>query len=380
MAISLNSVLVAQPHPTPEVDTPWLNELALRGLDRMFNREEGLFCFRLRKVRGELVHEGLSRRYTLMCLLGLNKAERAGHRTFIPVRQTSARLLEESRKIDNIGDLGLLLWLLAHTIPNQLAIRCFDMDLQGALERYQDARDARTMELAWFLSGLAECELAGVSVTGGQEKLATRVWEMLRANWGERGYFVQMGKGKGLAGLVRGRIGSFADQVYPIYALSRFYQAYGHQEALQLATVCATAICRAQGPLGQWWWHYDASEGSVIGKYPVYSVHQHGMAPMALQALSNAGPCDFTPEIQRGLQWVGGKNELRFDMRSESEELIWRSIYRNRNKRIFSEALNLLSSSRRGAQPGDLAIKWECCPYELGWLLFALSGTKNANA
>ena len=42
----------------------------------------------------------------------------------------------------------------------------------------------------------------------------------------------------------------------------------------------ASASCRV--PHGQWWWHYDVRDGSVVERYPVYSVHQHAMAPMAL--------------------------------------------------------------------------------------------------
>jgi len=68
--------------------------------------------------------------------------------------------------------------------------------------------------------------------------------------------------------MLRGHIGSFADQVYPIYALARFGQAYGVQPAVEMAGRCGEAICRMQGPSGQWWWHYDTRTGKVFETYP----------------------------------------------------------------------------------------------------------------
>ena len=89
-----------------------------------------------------------------------------------------------------------------------------------------------------------------------------------------------------MVGILRGGVGSFADQVYPIYGISKFSQALGDEKALERALDCGLNICEAQGPLGQWWWHYDSSTGEVVGKYPVFSVHQHAMGPM--------GPVSYT--------------------------------------------------------------------------------------
>ena len=79
------------------------------------------------------------------------------------------------------------------------------------------------------------------------------------------------------------------------------------KEALQNSLQCANAICNLQGPLGQWWWHYDSMTGRVAERYPVYSVHQHAMAPMALFAAQDACNADFRePNLQRaGVDWRG---------------------------------------------------------------------------
>ena len=62
-----------------------------------------------------------------------------------------------------------------------------------------------------------------------------------------------------------------------------------------------TVICELQGPDGQWWWHYDTRTGKVVEGYPVYSVHQDSMAPMALLDLEDAGGPQHSEAITRGL-------------------------------------------------------------------------------
>jgi hypothetical protein len=175
-----------------------------------------------------------------------------------------------------------------------------------------------------------------------------------------------------IAGRIRGRIGSFADQVYPVYAFAKFAQAFGSREALNRATQCAETICRHQGSSGQWWWHYDAATGKVAGQYPVFSVHQDGMAPMSLYALTEAGGREYDPEIQRGLQWIE-HNELGRDLR-DNGHVIWRSIFRAKHQARINELGRLLGlkddvlNGRTG-----LSVCRECRPYELGWALYALA-------
>ena len=55
-----------------------LNDLAFRGLTDMFDKDSGLFCYRLKREGAGLTREGLSPRYTVMTLLGLHRLETAG--------------------------------------------------------------------------------------------------------------------------------------------------------------------------------------------------------------------------------------------------------------------------------------------------------------
>ncbi len=90
----------------------------------------------------------------------------------------------------------------------------------------------------------------------------------------------------------------------------------------------AAAICRAQGADGQWWWHYDARTGGTVEGYPVYSVHQHAMAPMALLDLADAGgPCHLG-NISRGLRWLDGPPETGERLVLDDPPVTWRKVAR----------------------------------------------------
>jgi hypothetical protein len=345
-----------------------LMDVAIRGLEPMFDPEKRLFCYRLRQTSQGLVREGISRRYTIMTLLGLLRAQSAAFQSALNIPDTLDCLLSDTAWLDNIGDLGLLLWLCALSSEEHLTRFYAMFDLERVFERYPDVRGRFTMELSWFLAGLAHAGGTGLRQPPALARLADETYRLLRANQGAHGIFGHMDKWSSLAGLVRGRVGSFADQVYPIYAMAHFAQIYGQKEAWQNAFECASAICRLQGPLGQWWWHYDSVTGRVVGQYPVYSVHQHAMAPMALFALQDTGNADFGEQIYKGLGWISGANELQQDLENAAAGIVWRCIlpskstsYSARIRTLFGKPQNL----------GAMQILFECRPYELGWLLYA---------
>jgi hypothetical protein len=347
-----------------------LVERAVRGLPQMFNPRAGMFCHKLKKAAGGLVQEGVSPRYTAMTLLGLHRLEQSGTPSPVNVRAVLDRLLANTGWADNIGDLGLLLWLCAHVAPHGLDELERRLPISTALSRFADVRNGMTMHLAWFLTGLSYCSL----VSGNPEKmrkLARETYDLLIQNQGKFGYFGHLATHRSLKGSVRGRIGSFADQVYPIYGMTQFSRAYGDDSALRRARECALAICESQGALGQWWWHYDSRGGRVFEEYPVFSVHQHGMGPMTLFALSKASEMDFDPWIYKGLEWINRRNELSVDMGDASANVIWRCVRQSARSRFAS---NFLPARRNGQHPGptELSVLFECRPYELGWLLYGL--------
>ena len=347
---------------------------ARTGLQRMFDSRRQLFCHRLRLTTQGLVREGLSRRYTLITLMGLSRLEASGTPSPIELKRILDCLLLDLSWVDNIGDLGLLLWLCAEMSPERLAAIGGRLPVAGALGHYQDAKHVRTMELAWFLAGLSHWGLACPEKLPKLRDLALDTYKLMKTNQTGRGsIFGHSARSKSLSGIARGRIGSFADQVYPIYAMTKFSQAYSDERSAQDAFDTALALCEHQGPLGQWWWHYDSSSSDVSEDYPVFSVHQHGMGPMTLFELGETIGYDFGRYIYKGLQWIDSANELSVDMADPSRGVIWRCIYRPRLRRLLDVAFRP-KTDRREKQPLEVRVLFECRPYELGWFFYAFAG------
>jgi hypothetical protein len=373
--IKLNSSWEQNPSNLPGAMTPdvyELNRMAAQGLVPMFVAEKQLFCYRVIHTSQGLVSEGLSHRYTIMTLLGLRELELTGARTPFDVNAIYGSFVQDMSWIQGAGDLGLMIWLTAAFAPDQMDGLFRRCDLGTALHRYVDAREARTMELAWFLAGLSHAALACPEKLSDLRNLADKTYHRLKKNQGKSGFFGHLGTTKSAAGFLRGRIGSFADQIYPIYAMSKFAVAFQMEAASSAALNCAKAICEAQGEFGQWWWLYNSQSGRVSSKYPVYSVHQQGMAPMGLIAAEEATGHSFQEPIYKGLRWIYGANELGEDIRDMSQNLIWRCIYpQQKYGKYLNVARSMVGMSSGTPSTAELRILYEDRPYELGWLLYA---------
>jgi hypothetical protein len=336
----------------------------------MFDPDKQLFCYRLRRTREGLVREGVSRRYTTMALLGLQAIQKTGVPCPFDTDAVFRSCADDTQWIRGIGDLGLLIWLTAECAPERLDDLFQRVDLENSLERFADARKGRTMELAWFLTGLCHATMASPKQPWPLGDLAVDTYCRLQANRGESGLFGHLATKGSLSGLLRGRIGSFADQIYPIYALSKFATVFGLEEPLDLALECALVICRLQGSQGQWWWFYDVETGRVVCRYPVYSVDQFGLAPLALFELERATGRQFQDAVYRGLDWVYGSNELGEDLRTPSRQVIWNCILpRSRRRKYWETAASLIRPTREHRAAKSLRVLYESRPYELGLLL-----------
>jgi len=378
--MSSNAISAGQRVHVPETvrgTVDRLVALSVNGLVRMFDPAEKLFCFTLKQTDQGLTRQGISRRYTMMALMGLHRLEQSGTKSPIEIQPVFEGLLAQTDWIDNIGDLGLLLWLCSLVSPQRLQELEDRVKIKNALTRFRGARHGHTMELAWLLTGLSHGILSGGPARTGNRELAVEIYRLLVQNQGDHGTFGHASTNQSFAGFLRGRIGSFADQVYPIYALTKFSQALGDERALERALDCSLNICEAQGALGQWWWHYDSSTGEVAGKYPVFSVHQHAMGPMTLFAVGQATNSDFAPWIYRGLEWIG-KNELGFDMEDASANLVWRCVHQPAAVKYLGLAKQLLTGRHETSSRKGLAVRFECRPYELGWLLYAFANTERS--
>ncbi|MGH9717546.1 MAG: hypothetical protein ACRD4R_12585 [Candidatus Acidiferrales bacterium] len=353
-----------------------LNKLAVEGLVPMFDPAKQLFCFKLKRTDSGMAQEGISHRYTVITLMGLHRLEQSGTASPIDVQRVFNVLLADTDWVDNIGDFGLLVWLCALIAPDRLDEIDAKFDVKNSLVRFRDARQGRTMELSWFLSGLSHQAIARPEKVAETKDLASEIYRRIRKNQGGQGFFGHLASNEGIAGVMRSDIGSFADQVYPIYAFAKFSQAYGDGKPAKQALDCALNLCEAQGSLGQWWWHYDSSNGQVAERFPVFSVHQHGMAPMALYALGEAIQSDFSPWIYKGLKWIDD-NELGIDMQDDAVNVVWRCIERTPPRRYWNAVVNLATRREDRETREGLRTLFECRPYELGWLLYAFANFEN---
>jgi hypothetical protein len=360
-----------------------LVSVAIRGLPRMYRSDTGEFAFRRERVRAHAggwhtVTRGTSARYAAIVALGARHLPEDAQREAL-AGSTAADLVghltDRVAGMSDLGDVALVCWAAAEAAHPGLA---------GALDRLRELDDASppryVVESAWVVSALA----ATRPRHDVEEHLARGRGRLLASLAG--GVLFPHTTGPGLTGWHRAHVSCFADQVYPIQALARLHASGDDPAALAAADACAARISALQGTGGQWWWHYDARTGALVEGYPVYSVHQHAMAPMALFDLAEAGGHDHGPALLRGLRWMTEVPELggATSLIDDDAALTWRKVYRGDPHKIVRGARGLATRVRPGRRLAFVdtvlparAVDHECRPYELGWLLFAwLGGAK----
>lgn len=350
--------------------------MSRRALSTMYQPATTTFPQTVRRGSGtgRLVPEGTNLRYAAIAALGIAQLAEDEQRSAlhgITAAQLCEAMAGPGAAAPDLGAAALVAWASAEITGSVSAplIARIVADVRAALPQ-------PTVDYAWALTALvAARDIADVAVTA--EQAADR----LIAAAGAQGIFPHA-LPREVLGRVRSHVGCFADQVYPIQALARFHAATDAADALAAADRCAGRIVALQGDAGQWWWHYDVRMGDVVEGYPVYSVHQHAMAPMALFDLSEAGGKDHTAAIARGLRWIEDHPETTEPLLDPATGAIWRKVGRRERKKavraLRSASTSIKPSLRlRGLDrvfpPGP--VDHECRPYELGWLLYAwLSG------
>lgn len=349
-------------------------------LESLYDDRHGLFVHK----RDLLTRLNLdtSLRYSAIALIGLYEAKAAGYDTRLPLGDIAASVAQAARSARNVGDVALSLWAsvggsTGHELPLWTILRNHDQ-LRGAGK----IRLCESMELAWVTTALILLwERTGID---DARRLADVVrGRLAEARSSRTGLFAYTGQNSywSLSGYAHRRFGTFANQSYPIYALATYGHVLRDEEALRQAEQCADAVVRLQGDSGQWWWVYDVLRGCVAEKYPVFSVHQHGMGPMALDRIRLAGGKPYAAPIERSLRWLV-RNELNAPMIDPVSHHFRRAILRRGASRylyhlnIAATALGL-RSVRVLDFPARLKVLEQTRPYCLGWALLYLCGTRN---
>lgn len=362
-----------------------LTPLALKGLNQM-RLQDGIYSDTARlDASGAIRATGRSYRYSAMVLVGLAARLRLGLAPENQIDTLQNALFAWAMDRAPFGDAGLVLWALALSDDPRVNILLESIERRW-VARCHDRREIDSMSAGWLLAGLsALCQ--HTACKDNATALGEQVFQRLLANRNaETGLFCLGGPTSRRNLFARRRdhrLGSFASQAYPTIGLASYARGTGNLEALQVAAETADRLCTLQGSEGQWWWIYDVRTAQPVIRYPVYSVHQDGMGPMALLAVMLAGAeRDYTNAIGKSLDWLEKRPELPEERLIDPEHgVVWRAIQRDAPDRTAgfglgaSERLRMSLAAwiecpdRRAFRRGYVCA--ECRPYHLGWILAA---------
>jgi hypothetical protein len=364
-------------------------QLSLLVLGKMYYEEELRFCY---AIRGDHQKDCPWYRYTAITLLGLDEARRAGLPVMFPLDDICDDLTRRSAEEKDLGNKALALWAALKLKAGGASKALKSILEHGSFVTNPDEGLIRSTELAWVVYALAMAWMDLTERNGGilpidyQDSVRKCLQEGTRTLLTQRnsktGLFQGAVNTSGKLSLwekAKAGSGYFDAQVYGAMALAKAGKVLDEVDWTKRAHETVLALTKHQGRDGEWPWHYNVLSGTVIDPYPLFSVHQDGMGPMALLEVGEAVGVNFQDHVERSLRWVFGKNELALSMIDADRGIIWRGIRRR-------GALRFLLHSNRMAHhlkipevarllsglPGRAVIQ-ECRPYHLGWALYAFS-------
>lgn len=358
---------------TTEV-TAFHDKVANLCLDRLkdaFNPATRLFDRQLRdgKWGSTIGTEDLTS--TAISLLGLHRAGIEPGRVGLDLGPTVDAMCAAAKRHGYPGGIGLAIW--ANAVWDALPL---DTLLERSGVSLSEPRDLvaplTTMETAWLLSGLVhECKRPGSRARTTKDAVLAEL--LARYQPGSR-LFLHASDRAPVRHRLRKYVANFADQIYSVQALAFAAIADNHGAARDAADRAAARLVELQGPLGQWWWHYNPRSGDVAQSFPVYAVHQHAMAPMALMAVAAAGGTDQRDAVTLSHRWIK-HNELGVDLLDLRTGTIWRDIEPRESEleRLATHSRSLLGMAEADLDKrrARLTVNRETRPYEWAWCLYA---------
>jgi hypothetical protein len=359
-----------------------LAELSLEALPPMFDEQTGLFCQKAVADGDVYSNRGSNVFYTAMSTVGILRQPVRPPESVFPLGRALDKLHEIAAAGTSPEVLANVIW--ASVLAEDRRGERLTKELAGR----DDLRHCESAALGHVINGLAIAAEAYPEQSGRAIEAARRCGVELLARFSPAADLFRPIAGRtGLRSTLIHDVTSFAAQVYPLHGLANFYRVTGETPAPALARV-AGRIVDAQGPLGQWWWLYSTKGRAILEGYPVYSVHQDGMAFMALLPVEALGLGAYRKPLALGLEWLSDRNELSTDLVRRDPPIVFRNI-----QRAGSDADGMFGISRGNlarvvarslrpgadhnvADPAALEVLRECRPYHLGWLLhaFALAG------
>ncbi|MFZ1290812.1 MAG: hypothetical protein WAR79_12025 [Melioribacteraceae bacterium] len=346
-------------------------QISIESLEEMFLPDKNEFAMMKSMQNNSVSIENINSRYTLINLIGLYKAKNYGFNTNLDLDKILKHHIEKAETITGVGELGLLLWAIGLISPASSTQLLTKINFNEALLNFKDSKLGYTMELSWFLTGLLFASTFNEKFKSSIDNLPNKVYKRIRKNYGGHGIFQHEDKNN-LEGKIRANIGTIADQIYPIYALSLYSQQMQNEEALLIAKECALKICEHQGKNGEWKWQYDSETGKIISHFPIHSVHQLALAPMALFSIQMASETDFSKNIFNSLNWLAENQKLYNQIIDKKNNAIWNKVTPIINNKLSSILnyfrINSFSKFRK------LKVDYVSSSYDFGWILYTFAG------
>lgn len=332
---------------------------------------DGLFRATPRGDPGENYLSGSSSlRAGAIVLLGLLRADEVGLTHPFSTGALRTRVLGALGGADaGPGELGLALWAESRADGGAVNEICslISLKLPRGFERIP------LKKLAWLVSGLTE---ASARVGGGSEldSLLERA---------EQALLSRKIADAGLMADYHHRIGGgmtpVSGQFHSLTALCQLERAGRGGAVRQAAGDLLEGLLSIQREDGSWPGIIDPVRGEAASLYPVLTVTQVALAPVALRLcgeLGRTGPLDDA--VGRGLAWADGQNQLGFELVHESEARIDRGIMPSRKSGAVTRGLTTAARRLRGRllepDSSDLILDPEVSSEDLGWLLEAWAG------
>jgi hypothetical protein len=138
-------------------------------------------------------------------------------------------------------------------------------------------------------------------------------------------------------------------------------------------------LLKIQREDGSWPAIVDPVRGEAAALYPVFTVTQVALAPIALRLCRETGlGNDVEAASVAGIAWANGNNRLGFDLVHEKEARLDRGIMPKRKPGAVSRGFTTAARRIRGRLPepdrSDLILDPEVSSEDLGWVLEAWAG------
>jgi len=301
----------------------------------------------------------------IVVLLGLLRAEEAETEQPFSIGALRTRILGDLGATSvSPGELGLALWAESRAGGEAIA------EIDGLIRRATTAglEKVPTEQLAWLASGLAETAvLTGDPATGLIGEVKSELTGRLTPGGLSRDVHARR---LGVAVPVAG-------QFHLLHALVQLIRA-GEEDLRPAADQIAGALLSLQRQDGAWPGLVDPVRTEAAVVYPVLSVTQVAVAPIALRAASELGLGDFNSAIESGLNWANGGNALGLDLVHEADARIDRGILTKRKPGALERGISSAARRIRGQafEPDarQLIIDPAASSEDLGWVLEAWSG------